>query len=144
MKRALPVCSALLLLALGCASNGKKAKDSNPYFATVTIVNGTPEWAHGEGPWGPLPVDARVYQGDQVRTDQKSSATLVFGKYGGVVRVPEYSAMALDYFGPSTNNPAETTVIVGMKAGHVRGDTLNLPPTTKFYINTAGGMFQLR
>jgi hypothetical protein len=127
----------------GCVSAPQAAK-SNPYFARVKGVRGDVLWAHRGGNWETLPKGARLYEGDQVRASLNSSVDLDFGKYGGKMEVPPSSEIAIDEFGASAQTPGETRVVVRARQGHVTGDTLDLPSSTKFYIRTDTGDVEVK
>jgi hypothetical protein len=135
----------LILFLTGCASApAERSEGTGPYFATVKSVHGNVQWAHGGGNWTPLPAHARIYKDDQIKTSVNSRADLAFGKFGGKMEVPPESEIAIDEFGPSRARPGETTVIVRARQGHVKGNTLDLPETTKFYIRTDAGDLQVK
>lgn len=136
--------ATVALFVGGCASPGGGKDKPNPYFATVQQIEGAPQWAHGDNVWKPLPLHAKVYQGDRVRTDAKSVVNLLFGKYGGTLKVPEATEIGVEEFGPSFENMADTKVVVHIATGHVVGNTLNLPETTKFFIKTQLGTMQIK
>jgi hypothetical protein len=140
----LGVSIAIALFSTGCASTGGTASKRTMLFATVTDIQGMPQWSHGENVWKALPLHARIHQGDHLQTNAKSSATLDFGKYGGILRVPEGTEIVVEEFGPSFEPIGDTVVVIRVLTGHVSGNTLTLPETTKFYIQTQMGKMQIK
>lgn len=86
--------------------------------ATVTVDEGEAFIRHGAGSWAPVAADAALAEGDQVKTNAKSQATVNFFD-GATARLDENSEVAVRALSVDADNHASTQVTLAVTAGRV-------------------------
>lgn len=86
--------------------------------ATVTVDEGEAFLRHGAGSWEPVAADAVLAEGDQMKTNVKSQATVNFFD-GATARLDENSEVVVRELAIDGDNHASTKVTLAVTAGRV-------------------------
>ncbi|MEK7073403.1 MAG: FecR domain-containing protein [Patescibacteria group bacterium] len=87
-------------------------------IATVTVDEGEAFLRHGAGSWEPVAADAALAEGDQVKTNIKSQATINFFD-GATARLDEDSEVVIRELTMDADNHASSRVTLAVTAGRV-------------------------
>lgn len=87
-------------------------------IATVTVDEGEAFLRHDAGSWEPVAADAALTEGDQVKTNIKSQATINFFD-GATARLDEDSEIVVRELTMDADNHASSHVTLGVTAGRV-------------------------
>ncbi|TAK05015.1 hypothetical protein EPO33_03405 [Patescibacteria group bacterium] len=86
--------------------------------ATVTVDEGEAFLRHGAGSWEPVAADAALGEGDQIKTNAKSQATVNFFD-GATARLDENSEVVVRELVVDGDNHASTRITLAVTAGRV-------------------------